>query len=132
VSNNILLKDGWRTDNSLWLLIEPELKPSITEFISALHLLQVGQTSPAKINTWLKTKVETFFDRRYNTVVPRFGRAESSNRLFWTNLNDFALVATRLISEGYTTEEGDNFVLAMINAVAQAELCRSELYQIHN
>ena len=131
MSNNILLKDGWRTDDSLWLLVEPELKPSITEFISALHLLQVGQTSPAKINTWLKTKVATFFDRRYNAVVPRFGRAESSNRLFWTNLNEFALVATRLISEGYTTEEGDNFVLAMINAVAQAELCRSELYQIN-
>ncbi len=132
MSNNILLKDGWRTDNSLWLLIEPELKPSITEFIGAMHLLQIGQTSPAKINTWLKTKVETFFDKRYNAVVPRFGRAESNNRLFWTNLNAFALVATRLISEGYTTGEGDNFVLAMINAVAEAELCRAELYHIKN
>ncbi len=132
MSNNILLKDGWRTDNSLWLLVEPELKPSITEFISALHLLKVGQTSPAKIDTWLKTKVETFFDRRYNAVVPRFGRIGSNNRLFWTNLNDFALVATRLISEGYTTEEGDDFVLGMIHAVAEAELCRSELYQMNS
>ena len=132
MSNNILLKDGWRTDNSLWRLVEPELRPSITEFIGVLHLLQVGQSSPAKINTWLKTKVETFFDRRYNAVVPRFGRTDSSNRLFWTNLNTFALVATRLISEGYTTEKGDDFVLAMINAVAKAELCRAELYQIKN
>lgn len=129
MSTNNLLEDGWRTNDSLWLLIEPSVKSSITEFISALHLCESSQKNTAEINLWLKNKLENFFDKRYNTVVPRYGRVDSSNRAFWGNLNAFGLVATRLISHGYTTEQGTSFVLKMIEAVNTAESCRVELYQ---
>lgn len=129
MSTNNLLEDGWKTNDTLWLLIEPSVKSSIAEFISALHLCESSQKKPAEINLWLKDTLEKFFDKRYNTVVPRHGRVDSSNRAFWENLNAFGLVATRLISHGYTTEQGTNFVLKMIEAVKKAESCRVELYQ---
>lgn len=129
MSTNNLLEDGWRTNDSLWLLIEPRVKSSIAEFIGAMHLCESSQKNTAEINLWLKNKLENFFDKRYNTVVPRYGRVDSSNRAFWGNLNAFGLVATRLISHGYTTEQGADFVLKMIEVVKKAESCRVELYQ---
>ena len=129
MSTNNLLQDGWKTNDALWLLIEPSAKSPIAEFISAVHLSESSQKHPAEINLWLKNTLENFFDKRHKAVVPRYGRVESSNRAFWDNLNAFGLVATRLISHGYTTEPGTDFVLKMIEAVKSAERCRADFYQ---
>ncbi len=122
MSENNLLKKGWISNNNTWHLIEPKVKEAITEFLSpmmdAAILGNNKNNTPIKIRPWVKQRLNQFFDKRFNELVPRFGRVGSSNFVFWNNIQSFELLTNRLIQNDYcNSQAGINLVQEVQNLV---------------
>jgi hypothetical protein len=122
VSENNLLKKGWISNNNTWHLIEPKVKEAITEFLSPIMDVAIlgnnKNNTPIKIRPWLKQRLTQFFDKRFNELVPRFGRVGSNNFLFWNNIQSFELLTNRLIQNDYCNNQaGINLVQEIQNLV---------------
>ena len=116
MSNNNLLKIGWRNDDLLWVNINQEGKDSIREFVAAISGYKLSnKNGPINIERWLNKALPHYYDRRYNVSVPRFRSAP-----FWSFTNDFALVTNRLIMLNYCNTGGAAIIQCMQEAVDSA------------
>ena len=114
--SELLLNNGWRTDDNLWVNIDPEGRDSIREFVATISNYKISNNDgPVKIERWLKKSLTHYYDRRYNDAVPRFGVTP-----FWSFTNDFALVTGRLIMRRYCNDGGLAIIQGMQMAVSSA------------
>ncbi len=96
MSENTLLRLGWRNDSDLWEDINPEAVEPIREFISTIGSYKLTEQNVRNVEAWLKKNVSHFYDQRYNSNIPRFKLTN-----FWSHLGDFEKVANRLIRSDY-------------------------------
>ena len=121
--SEILLKPGWRTDNSFWRNIAPEAKAPIAEFVNIMQFYKLGNGNGTQIiEPWLKQSLRQFFDQRYNAVIPRYGY-----KAFWDHIDEFGTVTNRLIMRDYCNPGGTDIVVAMQLAVNRAILRYNDL-----
>lgn len=108
MSENLLLKIGWRNDSDLWEDIKPEAVESIREFIASIGSYKLTEENVRNVEGWLKKNVNHFYDQRYNSNLPRFRLTN-----FWNHLGDFDRVVNRLIMNDYCNPGGCSVVQSM-------------------
>lgn len=108
MSENLLLKIGWRNDSDLWADIKPEAVEPIREFIASIGSYKLTEENVRNVENWLKKNVNHFYDQRYNSNLPRFRLTN-----FWNHLGDFDRVANRLIMNDYCNPGGYSVIQSM-------------------
>ena len=102
MSNNNILRLGWRNDDALWRNIPPQAKDSIREIVATvLSYRNPKEDRVYSIERWIQTQLPHFCDRRFLALVPRYGKTQ-----FWTYIDEFACVTNRIINKDYCSPYG--------------------------
>lgn len=114
--SDFILKNGWKTDEALWVYIAPESKASIREILGELNTINLSKNNiplyADRIADLLKVNLAHFFDQRYHLPVPLMTKTN-----FWEVTNDFERVTNDLIIYGYCYDGREPLIQLIQDAV---------------